>query len=95
MHRAAPSEPHVETALGQEPEALLRAVVSGFIGIEQERHLATGQALGPTFNFRQLLSTVILFDMIARPRTAIQPNPMTLFPRRGFRRNINGSLTDH
>lgn len=36
MHRAAPAEPHVETSLREEPEALLGAVVARRIGIEQE-----------------------------------------------------------
>lgn len=55
VRSAAPAEPDIEAALGEEPEGFLRAHIARFISIEEERHLPVSEGLRPALHLRDLL----------------------------------------
>ncbi len=59
VHFAAPSHPHFEATLSEEPERLFRAEVTGLVGVEEQRHLATREAFCEAFDLGDLFGRVL------------------------------------
>ena len=63
MHRLRPTESNIEATFGEEPEGFLRSVVAGLFAIEEQRHLAVGELLGPASDlFDLMLSDAVRHD---------------------------------
>ena len=48
VHGLSPTESHLQPALREQPEGFFGSVIAGRFAIEEQRHFAVGELLGPT-----------------------------------------------
>ena len=55
VHGLRPTEANIETSFREQPKSLFRSVVTSLFAIEEERHLAVGDLLGPASDLFDLM----------------------------------------